>query len=340
MAKRICAIVEEKSGVSYHRLEIPIHNLNENYDLDFMICNGFTLEHLPDYDVIILNRVSRHAETFGYLLQAKENGCKIILDLDDWIELPEWHGKHDGMITPIIEEQIRKTIDIADVVWCASELLRSHVSALYPSKVVLYISNGIDFAQPQFTPNRKKQSRYTIGWIGGASHQNDLLKLAGPLSKLLKQKNYNIMLGGYSKSSKEYWTGIERIFTTNYHLKPEHFMKVNALDCYNYAMMYNLMDCALAPLCDDIYSSCKSNIKVLEAGAFSLPIICSNVGPYKEFIKEGLVFQGGDWAGHIKSLISNPKRGEKIGAALHEYVKENYDINTINKLRIQSIKSL
>jgi hypothetical protein len=42
----------------------------------------------------------------------------------------------------------------------------------------------------------------------------------------------------------------------------------------------------------------------------------------------------------MKSLISNPKKGIELGAKLHDYVKENYNIKKINELRYSSISSL
>jgi len=42
----------------------------------------------------------------------------------------------------------------------------------------------------------------------------------------------------------------------------------------------------------------------------------------------------------MKSLISNPIKGIQLGAKLHEYVKENYDIKVVNKKRYESIINL
>jgi hypothetical protein len=42
----------------------------------------------------------------------------------------------------------------------------------------------------------------------------------------------------------------------------------------------------------------------------------------------------------MRSLIDNPKKGIELGAKLHEYVKENYNIKTVNKKRYDSIISL
>jgi glycosyltransferase involved in cell wall biosynthesis len=165
--------------------------------------------------------------------------------------------------------------------------------------------------------------------------------MAEPFAKLLKNKNHKLLLGGYNDTSKEYYELIEGYFTTNATRPANQYMRVEWMDIRNYALMYNLMDCALAPLCNDKFSQCKSNLKILEAGAFSLPIICSNVEPYKEFIELGLVINPkGDWDGAMKSLIGNPKKGVELGARLHDYVKENYNIKKINQIRYDSITSL
>ena len=335
---KIIYINEKDSGVGYHRLQIPFANLDQDYkDLDIKGTNGFTLDFHPrQFDIVVLNRMYKHDE--DYLLKAKNSGCKIILDIDDWIKLPGYHYK-DGVKDLILEQRILDAIGYADVIWTASEFLKECLKD-YHSNIV-YIPNGIDFTQPQFIPNKKPQDKYTIGWIGANNHHLDLKKLAEPFTKLLKNKNHCLLLGGYNDSSSEYYQLIESYFTSNFQRPPNQYTRVEWMDVMNYALMYNLMDCALAPLGSDKFSQCKSNLKVLEAGAFSLPIICSNVEPYKEFIEQGLVLTPkGDWDGVMKGLISNPKKGIELGAKLHKYVKEKYNIKTINKLRYDSIISL
>jgi len=337
MAK-IIYINERDSGVGYHRLQVPFANMDEDYkDLDIKGTNGFTLQfHPKQFDIVVINRMYKHDE--DYLLKAKQSGCKIILDIDDWIQLPDYHYK-DGIKDSIVFKRILDAISYANVIWTASEYLKECLEP-YHSNIV-YVPNGIDFTQPQFIPQRQKQDKYTIGWIGANNHHLDLKKLVQPFNNLLKNKNHKLLLGGYNELSKEYYQLIESYFTSNFTRPSSQYQRVEWMDIQNYALMYNLMDCALAPLCNDKFSQCKSNLKVLEAGAFSLPIICSNVEPYKEFIQQGLVINPkGDWDGAMKSLISNPKKGVELGARLHDYVKENYNIKKINKIRYASIISI
>jgi hypothetical protein len=42
----------------------------------------------------------------------------------------------------------------------------------------------------------------------------------------------------------------------------------------------------------------------------------------------------------MRELISNPSKGVKLGKQLGEYVRQEYDINKLNKLRYDSIVKL
>ena len=333
---KVCYINPERNGIGYHRLEIPFHNLSEDFkDLKVYGTNGFTAEHLPTrYDIIVLNRHSWQSEP--YIEMAKDAGVKIILDLDDIIEISEWHGAHDGINTPQIVDRIYQTIDMADGIWCASEYLQSTFN-----KESTYIPNAIDFTQPQFIPQPKKMDRYTIGWVGAANHIKDIELLYEPLKKLLSRKDYNILLGGVGSGDEEtvkYWQYVEGLMTSAGQLPTEHFIKIERQTPYNYAFIYNLMDCVLAPLAKGEFQKCKSNIKIIEAGAFSLPVICSNIEPYKEFIDAGVVYpSAGQWDKTMKELISAPIKGQRKGALLHEYVREHFDIKKVNQKRYDSI---
>jgi glycosyltransferase involved in cell wall biosynthesis len=335
---KIIYINEKDSGIGYHRLQVPFANMDEDYkDLDIKGTNGFTLDFHPrQFDIVVLNRMYKHDE--DYLLKAKESGCKIILDIDDWIQLPNYHHR-DGVKDSIVEQRILDAISYADVIWTASEFLKESLKDYHNN--IVYIPNGIDFKQPQFIPQRQAQDKFTIGWLGANNHHLDLKKLAEPFKKLLKNKNHKLLLAGYNETSPEYYELIESYFTSNGQRQPSQYIRTEWLDIMNYALPYNLCDAVLAPLCNDKFSQCKSNLKVLEAAAFSLPIICSDVAPYRKFIEKGLVLTPrGNWDGCIKSLIDNPKKGIELGKRLHEYVREHYDIKVVNKKRYESILNL
>lgn len=332
---KICYIAPQNTGVTYHRLQIPINKLSEHKEFDCYSINGFTKDNLPtQFDVIIFNRLFVQGEP--YLEMAKDKGVKIILDLDDDIELPEWHIGYDTIGQPLVKERIIKHIEFADVVWCASEYLANKVKRWNKNSV--YIPNAIDFRQPQFIIDKVKNEIPTVGYVGMANHHLDVQLLTNGFAKMLNEKNFNVMVAGYDKAQKDYWEMILAPFNTFGRLAESRLKVVEKTDFLNYGFVYNHIDIALAPLVNNEFNRCKSSLKILEAAAFKIPIIVSNVEPYKEFINIGLALTTHDnWDGQIQRLIKNKKVRETLGENLHEYVKENYNIQKINKLRIQTL---
>jgi processive 1,2-diacylglycerol beta-glucosyltransferase len=341
MAK-ICFINEPNSGTGYHRIQVPFNNLHKDYkDLEILGTNAFSEEVIPSkFDIIVIHKFYPYE---GLSLQsAKANNVKIIVDVDNWIKFPGDYGIDDEVKLKV-EDKIEEALKLSDVIWTASEKLKVDLESLYPGKQIVYIPNAIDFKQPQFITQVHKSKKVRVGWMGGLNQFKDIKKLIIPFKKLLKHKNHQLILCGYSEDEKvrAYWAALEYCFTSGNQRPKDQYVRAMRTDTKNYALAYNLMDIVLAPMANDNFSACKSNIKILEAGAFNLPMIVSNVEPFREFINKGLVnISEGKWDKKIRDLISNPKRRLEEGKKLGDYVRENYNIQKVNKLRYESIKNI
>lgn len=116
-----------------------------------------------------------------------------------------------------------------------------------------------------------------------------------------------------------------------------------------YGTMYNECDVALAPLKNgNSFNLVKSQLKIVEAGAHHCPIICSNYGPYTIDDIEGkidgkqkgfLVDENTDspmkWYECMKYYVENPEKIKEHGENLFNHIKENYDVEKTNELRVQ-----
>lgn len=335
---KICYLTPEKNGITYHRLDVPFKNLAKQYDnLDIVGTNGFTLEHPPtNYDVIVLNRLLMQPEP--YLQMAKDKGVKIVLDLDDDIELPEWHMAKDPLLARQIQNKIKEAIELADVVWCASEYLKNKISQFHTNCIL--VPNAIDYNEPQFEIRKYENNVPIVGYIAGANHHLDIENLQPALSKLINNK-IGFLVAGYSELNPDYWNFVIDVFTSANNLHPSKLKIVKSMPYNEYAVSYNMIDIALAPLQNNEFNRCKSNLKILESAAFKVPVIASYVEPYKEFINMGLVPTSKvNWDLNILSLAKDKSKREKLGNALHDYVKEKYNIEKINLIRKQSLDTL
>lgn len=100
---------------------------------------------------------------------------------------------------------------------------------------------------------------------------------------------------------------------------------------------------AIAPLVDNDFNNCKSNLKILEAGAKGIPIVCSKVLPYFNPVDARAVTYAenkAEWHYEIVKLLRNPNYREDRGLFLAEHVRTHYNLADANELRRQVIESL
>ena len=74
-------------------------------------------------------------------------------------------------------------------------------------------------------------------------------------------------------------------------------------------------------------------------------LIAQDYGIYKELIEDGVtgLLVNDDkkgWHKAIKMLINNESLRNELAENLHAYVKERYDINVVNKNRLQIYKDM
>jgi hypothetical protein len=101
------------------------------------------------------------------------------------------------------------------------------------------------------------------------------------------------------------------------------------------------MDIALAPLTKSKFNRYKSELKILEAAAYKIPIVCSNVEPYTNHRSNlGAFFvTNNDWTTPLTKLIESGKSKE-IGEINYNYCNEHHDIKAVNQKRYDVLKSI
>ena len=112
---------------------------------------------------------------------------------------------------------------------------------------------------------------------------------------------------------------------------------MESLPVTEYGLLYDQFDIAIAPLEDNRFNRCKSNLKIIEAGMKGLPIFVQNIHPYIDDTKG--VYKVANW----KDAINQAQQmvGERImedAQSLREYVLGNYDLNKVNELRTDRLE--
>jgi glycosyltransferase involved in cell wall biosynthesis len=90
-------------------------------------------------------------------------------------------------------------------------------------------------------------------------------------------------------------------------------------------------DIAVAPIIETGFNQGKSDLKIKEYAALGIPVVASNITPYKESVKNGytgfLASTGKEWFDSLELLIKDEVLRKRLGKNNHLW----YSQNTIDK---------
>ena len=158
--------------------------------------------------------------------------------------------------------------------------------------------------------NRTEHKKIRVGWAGGSSHLGDLELISDVVKELAKEVDW-IFLGMCPDKLrpfvKEFHSGVP------IHMYPQKLASLN-------------LDLAVAPLENNQFNDCKSNLRLLEYGACGFPVICSNSRAYTESNLSVHIVKNKykDWLDAIRQHISDLENSKLIGLKLQQEVHSNW----------------
>ena len=81
------------------------------------------------------------------------------------------------------------------------------------------------------------------------------------------------------------------------------------------------LDIAVAPLVDHPFNRAKSALKVLEYGALALPVVASDLEPYREAPVSRVGDKPDAWIEALRAIARSPGAGRARGETLHQWVE-------------------
>ncbi len=188
----------------------------------------------------------------------------------------------------------------------------------------------------------KEESDYVrLFWAGSITHEHDINILKNPIRRLT-DKRIQMVLGGYNNSNETttmIWDRMASVFTNNKRLP---FKILEGTTPNKYMEMYQEGDIMLIPLEKSSWHASKSNLKVLESAAKSIPCIVSDVEPYNLDSDAPILWVRNqtDWYKHIMALVKDKNLREDYGKKLYQWAEEKYNHARINAIRQSAFADL
>lgn len=276
---------------------------------------------LSQYDAVFLQRPYMLTELFTYL---KEMNIPIWVDYDDNLfQVPDAnHRAFDLFMDEKIQKNLVEIAKKADVITVSTQALKTMYETACKDVRVIPNCLPVEFIGSEAQLGKRK----SMLWRGGDSHRLDIDVYEYEIGEAMdKYKEWDFAFAGFNpyrimKPNKKY-------------RKPEDvILYMKWIREYNPIGMW-------VPLLDNYFNRCKSNIAALEgtfAGAVCL------VPDWEEWQIPGtLKYKTPEEFGEKAQMILNGQvNAKKYRAMALEYIRDNYDLNRVNKLRVELVKEL
>jgi hypothetical protein len=293
--KRVLQYYADYSGCGHWRMIWPEHLLNAHQKLTV---HGSTMMNLdPNYFrgaqcVRIQRQATPHQLQFVKFLKdlSKQLGFRIIYEIDDLVfseDIPEYNKFKPAFTDPQIRATAQEIMELCDEITVTCDFMKEYYQGKTNNKNVTVIPNYIPRWWMDRYYNEKKISdnydRYKnkprILYAGSGAHfdvdnrvgqQDDFAHVNRAIIET-RNKYQWVFLGAYPLPLQPFIQNKEM----EYHPWENFYSYPSKIDKLNINMM-------VAPLQDNNFNKSKSDLKLIEANCYGLPIACQNLVTYQD----------------------------------------------------------
>jgi len=324
--KKILFLSTTDDGSTYYRMRLPHNKLKElGYDVthtlefngDIMAVRvGDRAVSLYEYDIVFMQTVAQ-AKVLPMLSRLKKNHITLILNIDD--DYFNNNGTGSFYIPKADKDTIRQAMEYADNI-CVST---PELALAYGQQRCSVIENYIDTSL--YNSKKLVHDKFTIGWFGTVNHLYDLEIIGGAVPD-----DVRLVIAGFPEATTRYFSNVKDT------------KAIGLFPISDLPIIISEIDLGLVPLVDNKFNQGKSDLKGVEFGAGHVPVIASNVAPYKRWVENGtngyIANNGKDFIKYINkirndsNLINNLSINARnkallrdINIGINKYI-ENYNL--------------
>lgn len=151
--------------------------------------------------------------------------------------------------------------------------------------------------------------RPRVGWAGGTTHEGDLQQIAEVIAATSKEVDW-IFMG---------------MCPANIRPHVAEFHPFGDFDAYPARLAALNLDLAVAPLELLPFNRGKSNLRLLEYGALGIPVVCTDIDPYRGSPACRIANNRPDrWIGALRERVHDPDAARREGEAMRRWVVDNF----------------
>lgn|GEM_PF-257023 len=263
-----------------------------------------------DPDVVVLQRRVSDEDLERMRRMPRFSRALKVYELDDYLPNLPLKSVHREHMPRDILRTLRQAFGLVDRIVVSTPDLAEAFAGLHPDIRIARNRLPLNWWKNLPAPRRNTSPRPRVGWAGGAGHTGDLEMVADVVVELARDVDW-VFFGMCPERLRphvaEFHPGVD------IQTYPRFLARLN-------------LDLAIAPLEQNRFNECKSNLRLLEYGACAVPVVCSDVGPYRD---DGLPVtrvrnRHRDWVGAIRAHLADAQARADAGDALRAVVHRDW----------------
>jgi hypothetical protein len=308
---RLFCVAADAHGCGHYRIRQPFLSMQREGLAEGMIART----HLTPVNMqrfapsaIVLQRQITDSQLRHLRNYREFSGAFKVFELDDYLPNTPLKSAHREQMPKDVLKSIRQAVGLADRFVVSTAPLAEQFAGLHAD--IRVVANRLPVNWwGELQGKRRGNDKLRVGWAGGSGHRGDLELIADVVRDLADEVEW-VFFGMCPEKLRPY------VHEFHEGLPIEQYpAKLASLD----------LDLALAPLEDNLFNACKSNLRLLEYGACGFPVICSDIVSYRDDLPVTRVRNRyKEWADAIRMHLADRDATARMGDALRETVRRDW----------------
>lgn len=316
---------------SFYRSGGIAPDLVKRFDINIRVAQWdkiiLTWQNMITYDLVMMQRPFR-AEAVNLADYLKHLKIPVWIDYDDNLFVVPPENPQFKIYDAEARENIKRLLQLADIVTVTTNALKESLKQFNPNiRVIPNAFNDFIFKEKNIQDILKQPRSRLVAWRGGLSHVFDIMSLANPINKAVKDfSDWQFLFLGYNP-----WhlTEANNMFT------------LDAMDVMVYFRHVKRMAPIMlqVPLFTSLFNKCKSNIAYIEGAYFGAVTLAPD---WEVWDVPGIIHYSNEeeYYNGIRAVLKGEVNVEATVRMAWEYILDELSLTKINVKRMEIIKEL
>lgn len=341
---KILFVARDDGGCGYFRCQQPATFLNRSGIMEAEhVLNDPTEEQIKNADLVIMQD-SGSIKASNLMKYLRDNKIPYMTEFDDFVQHVSPHnlgGYPAWNPSTLYTHRAMESAKLGVGMTVSTNQLAREYFPYNPN--IFVIPNYLNKEKWDNPIVKRSDGKIRIGWCGGNAHADDLHMISKVLDKIIKEYDGKVIFETMGMTRKEFAWVFPMAPTSNEDVCPScgfegslHHFPGERLDDYPTVLSSKGWDIAVAPVINNSFGNCKSDLKIKEYSAAGIPIVASNVIPYKDAKDDGadifLAETFDDWYNYIKLLIEDKERRNEMIKNNQSWVSKYWIQDNVEKI--------